>query len=188
LTGADLDAAALRLRLDLQNDLNEAIQGDLCSIVFPEQSFDVVYCAYVLEHLQDATAALNNLLRALQPGGLMVLRVPDPGTARGFVTRNTPFWFHVLYHRWVMKRPMAGKPGYAPYPTYYDPVIFMSGMQAYAHANGLRCHGLFADKFVRDGKGIAGVCFRAGARVIELLSLGRLTSQYNDLVYLLEKQ
>jgi SAM-dependent methyltransferase len=188
LTGVDLDAAALKLRLEFEKDLNETVQGDLCTMALPAESFDVVYSAYVLEHIQNADSALSNILRALKPGGLLVVRVPDPDTARALVTRHTPFWFHVLYHRWVMKRPLAGTPGYAPYPTYYHPVISRGGMRAYAHVNGLRCRGLFADKFVRDGKGLAGVCFRAGARVIDVLSLGRYTSQYNDLVYILEKQ
>jgi len=117
----------------------------------------------------------------------MVLRIPDPGTARGFVTQHTPFWFHVFYHRWVMKRPLAGKPGYAPYPTYYHPVISRRGLEDYARRQHLRCQGLFSDDFVVDGRGLAGVAFRTAARVLSLLSGGRLTSRYNDLVYLLVK-
>jgi SAM-dependent methyltransferase len=188
LTGADLDAAALKLRVDREKDLNEVIHGDLCTMSLTESSFDVVYSAYVLEHVSAADCALDNMVCALKPNGLLVVRVPDPNTARGFVTRNTPFWFHVLYHRWVMKRKMAGKPGYAPYRTYYHAVISLSGMQAYAQASGLRFQAVFADEFVRDGKGMAGVLFRAGARLIDTLSLGRYTSRYSNLVYLLEKQ
>jgi SAM-dependent methyltransferase len=187
LTGADLDPAALQLRLDLQQDLDAAIEGDLCTMALPAQSFDVVYSAYVLEHIRDADVALDNMIQALRPGGLLVLRIPDPDTARGLVTRNSPFWFHVLYYRWVMKRPKAGTPGHAPYPVYYHPVISKPGLQAYARVRGLRCLGLFSDDFVRDGKGVAGLLFRAGARAISWLSFGRFTSAYNDLVYLLEK-
>ena len=187
LTGADLDEAALKLRMDIQKDLHETLHGDLCSMAFPAESFDVVYSAYVLEHIRDADVALNNMLGSLQSGGLLVVRVPDPDTARGLVTRNTPFWFHVLYHRWVMKRPKAGTPGYAPYPTYYHPVISKRGMQAYASSRGLEWVAVFSDNFVRDGKGLAGILFRSGARLLELLTLGRYTSQYNDLVYMLRK-
>jgi ubiquinone/menaquinone biosynthesis C-methylase UbiE len=188
LTGADLDAAALKVRMDRENDLDEVIHGDLCTMTLTEASFDVVYSAFVLEHISAADSALGNMVRALKPHGLLVVRVPEPNTARGFVTRNTPFWFHVLYHRWVMKRETAGKPGYAPYRTYYHAVISLKGMQAYAQASGLRCQAVFADKYDREGKGIAGVLFRTGARLIDALSLGRITSQYSNLVYLLEKQ
>jgi SAM-dependent methyltransferase len=187
LTGADLDPAALRLRLSLEKDLDEAIEGDLCTMVLPSTSFDVVYSAYVLEHIRDADVALDNILSALRSGGLLILRLPDPDTARGLVTRHTPFWFHVLYHRWVMKLPKAGTPGHAPYPTHYHPVISQRGMWAYARTRGLHCLGIYSDEFVRDGKGLAGWLFRTGARVIDVLSLGRFTSRYNDLVYIFEK-
>lgn len=187
LTGADLDSAALRLRQDREKDLQDTILGDLCTINFTPESFDVVYCAYVLEHIRDADVALGNLLGSLKSGGLIVIRVPDPDTARGLVTRYTPFWFHVLYHRYVMKRPNAGKPGYAPYPTYYHPVISKRGMATYARDHKLRWGGMYSDNFVRDGKGLAGVLFRAGAQLIQVLSFGRYTNDYNDLIYILEK-
>jgi hypothetical protein len=86
-----------------------------------------------------------------------------------------------------MKRPKAGTPGYAPYPTYYHPVISKHGMQAYANSRGLEWVAIFSDNFVRDGKGLAGILFRSGARLLELLTFGRYTSQYNDLVYMLRK-
>jgi len=187
LTGADLDAAALRLRIDLQKDLHEMIQGDLCTMKLPVESFDVVYSAYVLEHIRDADVALDNMVGSLRSGGLLVIRVPDPDTARGLVTRNTPFWFHVRYHRWVMKRPNAGTPGYAPYPTHYHPVISKRGMQAYARSSGLEWQAVYSDNFARDGKGVAGFLFRASARMIDGISLGRFTSKYNDLIYVLKK-
>ena len=161
LTGADLDEAALKLRMDIQKDLHEILHGDLCSMAFPAESFDVVYSAYVLEHIRDADVALNNMLSSLQSGGLLVVRVPDPDTARGLVTRNTPFWFHVLYHRWVMKRPKAGTPGYAPYPTYYHPVISKRGMQAYASSRGLEWVAIFPTTSCATARDWRGFCFVA---------------------------
>lgn len=187
LTGADLDPAALELRLSLEKDLDEAIECDLCTVPLPSASFDVVYSAYVLEHIRQADIALNNMVSALRPGGLLVLRIPDPDTARGFVTRHTPFWFHVFYHRWVMKLPKAGTPGHAPYPTYYHPVISRRGIQVHAREQGLRCREIYSDDFARDGKGLAGHLFRNGAKLVELLSFGRFTSRYNDLIYIFEK-
>lgn len=86
-----------------------------------------------------------------------------------------------------MKRPYAGKPGYAPYPTYYHPVISQAGIRAYARKSALRCRNIYSDDFVQDGKGIAGVIFRTGAWIVDRLSLGRNTSRYNDLIYIFEK-
>ena len=75
-----------------------------------------------------------------------------------------------------MKIPAAGTPGYAPYPTYYHPVISQSGLRAYARQSRLRCLSIYSDDFVRDGKGLIGVLFRAGSSMIDLLSFGRYTA------------
>jgi SAM-dependent methyltransferase len=188
LTGLDLDPAALDIRLRVEKDLDAVIHGDLCSVDLPPDSFDVVYSAYVLEHIATADVALLQMVRCLRPGGLLVIRIPDPDTARALVTKVTPFWFHVFYYRWVMKRPNAGKPGHAPYPTHYHAVISQSGMSAFAGNNRLVCIGRYADTFARDGKGLPGMMFRFGARIIDVLSLGSRTSRYNDVIYLFKKQ
>lgn len=187
LTGLDLDAAALELRLKVRRDLDVAIHGDLCTAVLPKAAFDIVYSGYVLEHIREADLALENMVGALRSGGLLILRIPDPDTARALVTRNTPLAFHVFYYRHVMGRPLAGTPGHAPYETFYHPIISKVGMQRFAVLHALRWRGLFADEFVRDGKGMLGFCFRAGARLVSAASFGRFTNRYNDLVYLFEK-
>src|SRR6185437_11416268 len=50
LTGLDLDPDALAAR----TDLDEAIIGDLRTAELPAHSFDVVYSAFVLEHVSGA--------------------------------------------------------------------------------------------------------------------------------------
>jgi SAM-dependent methyltransferase len=44
-------------------------QGDAHSLPFEENSFDAVYCRYVLEHLSDPPRALSEMRRVLRPGG-----------------------------------------------------------------------------------------------------------------------
>jgi ubiquinone/menaquinone biosynthesis C-methylase UbiE len=49
VVGLDIDEAALR-----KNDkLDEALVGDLETYPLPAETFDVVFCRYVLEHLKD---------------------------------------------------------------------------------------------------------------------------------------
>src|SRR5262249_8965693 len=43
----------------------------------PWESFDVVVMCHVLEHLHDPAAALAEIRRKLNPGGLLYLAVPD---------------------------------------------------------------------------------------------------------------
>ncbi len=41
-----------------------------------DQEFDVILCMYVLEHVFDVHAAVDNMRKALRPGGTMLIAVP----------------------------------------------------------------------------------------------------------------
>jgi SAM-dependent methyltransferase len=49
---------------------------DLCSLSFPDASFDLLVCNEVMEHVYDLDAALRQCLRVLAPGGAFVGTVP----------------------------------------------------------------------------------------------------------------
>ena len=56
------------------------IQLDVTNLTLPDAQFDVVLCSHVLEHVNDARAAMSELLRILRPGGWALLDAPvDPG-------------------------------------------------------------------------------------------------------------
>ncbi|PTL54854.1 class I SAM-dependent methyltransferase [Paraconexibacter algicola] len=46
-------------------------------VPLPEEPFDVIVCADVLEHLRDPEAVLARLVRALAPGGTVVVSLPN---------------------------------------------------------------------------------------------------------------
>ena len=52
ITGVDTDAEAMRIRQETVKDLQTAIVGDLRDVELPAGEFDVVYCSYVLEHVE----------------------------------------------------------------------------------------------------------------------------------------
>lgn len=173
LTGIDLDRAALAAR----TDLDRAIVGDLTTAEFPPGSFDVIYCAFVLEHVKGAEQVLERFLRWLSPGGLLIIKVPDRDTAYGFLTRVTPFWVHVLAYRWLFGYRQAGTPGHGPYPTAYDAVISERGLAGFCAAHGL------------SEPQVGRLCSYGGRRLLTLaaflmsaLSAGRLAWRHNNLL------
>lgn len=52
-------------------------QGDATGIPLPDNSFDVVTCQTLLMHLAQPLAALQEMLRILRPGGLLVCVEPN---------------------------------------------------------------------------------------------------------------
>ena len=52
------------------------VQGDGTSLPFADETFDKVIASEVLEHVPDDTAAYDELLRILKPGGTLAVTVP----------------------------------------------------------------------------------------------------------------
>ena len=127
ITGVDLDRNALEYRKNEQKDLQEAIVGDLRTASLPARAFDIVYSSFVLEHIDGAEQALDNIVRALKPNGLLIVRVPDLQGAQTFLARKMPRCAAIAYYRYAWNIKQAGQPGFAPYETYYDPVISSPG-------------------------------------------------------------
>jgi len=60
-------------------DLNSPIadiKGDLTSTNFKDESFDLIICNHVLEHIEDDKLALNEIYRILKYNGISILQVP----------------------------------------------------------------------------------------------------------------
>jgi ubiquinone/menaquinone biosynthesis C-methylase UbiE len=67
----------------LASDAVEVLRADIVADALPQAEFDVVHVRLVLEHLTEREAALDNLVRALRPGGRLVVEDYD-WTAFGF--------------------------------------------------------------------------------------------------------
>ena len=52
------------------------VNGDALTLPFPDESFDRVIAAEVLEHIPDDERAVRELVRVLRPGGRMAVTVP----------------------------------------------------------------------------------------------------------------
>ncbi len=60
---------------DLMAD-NVAVHIDLTAIPYPKQTFDIIHCSHVLEHIPDDRQAMAELYRVLKPGGWALIDVP----------------------------------------------------------------------------------------------------------------
>jgi SAM-dependent methyltransferase len=185
VTGIDLDAHAMRIRQEVHGDLDEAIVGDLHDVAIPEATFDVVYCSYVLEHLEDAERVLDRLRAAVRPGGRLVLRMPDRDSVFGWAARHTPHRTHVWFKRYVERQKDAGKPGHAPYPVVYDEVVSVRGMRDWSARHGLTVETEYAsNQFIRSF-GPLGPLVQQLLNVVSRLSGGRLSAGWNNIGYVL---
>src|SRR5258708_27445217 len=57
-------------------DPNVMLKMDITPIQYPDNTFDVIYCSHVLEHVQDDRKAMSEFYRVLKPGGWAILQVP----------------------------------------------------------------------------------------------------------------
>lgn len=54
----------------------EVEQVDISNIQYPDESFDLVICNHVLEHVPAFNKALREFYRVLKPGGIAILQTP----------------------------------------------------------------------------------------------------------------
>jgi predicted SAM-dependent methyltransferase len=53
------------------------VKADICNLPFDDNSFDVVFCNHVLEHITDDTKAMQELYRVLKPSGMGIFQIPQ---------------------------------------------------------------------------------------------------------------
>ncbi|MEK9279646.1 MULTISPECIES: class I SAM-dependent methyltransferase [unclassified Bradyrhizobium] len=116
---------------------HEAILGDVQTYRFAPESFDLVICYNVIEHLPDVEAALLNFGEALKRGGMILIGAPNPHSLSGVVTKYSPHWFHVWFYRHVRGIKNAGEPGEPPFPTFFHPLVTLAKLEAFAASHGL---------------------------------------------------
>ncbi|MDG1980025.1 MAG: methyltransferase domain-containing protein [Flavobacteriaceae bacterium] len=53
------------------------VKADIVNLPFNDNSFDVIFCNHVLEHIQDDTKAMKELFRVMKKGGMGIFQVPQ---------------------------------------------------------------------------------------------------------------
>lgn len=61
---------------DLNSPLAD-VKADICDLPFKDNSFDIIFCNHVLEHIPDDKKAMQELFRVLKPKGWAILQIPQ---------------------------------------------------------------------------------------------------------------
>jgi SAM-dependent methyltransferase len=61
---------------DLESPIAD-VKADICNLPFEDNSFDVIFCNHVLEHIPDDKKAMQELFRVLKKGGFGIFQVPQ---------------------------------------------------------------------------------------------------------------
>jgi SAM-dependent methyltransferase len=75
LTGPTIEQVVGSIEPEQYSEFNP-VYLDVQDIKFPDNSFDVVICCHVIEHVDDDDKAMREIYRVLKPGGFAVLQVP----------------------------------------------------------------------------------------------------------------
>jgi SAM-dependent methyltransferase len=114
------------------------ILGDIQSTEFPPNSFELIVCYNVIEHLPKPDAAIRLFQRALVPGGVLLIGAPHPRSISGLVAKYTPHWFHVWFYRAILHCENAGEPGAPPFPVIFHRIVDPDELRAFCKELGLR--------------------------------------------------
>ena len=61
---------------DLNSPLAD-VKADICNLPFEDNSYDLILCNHVLEHIPDDTKAMEELYRIMKPGGMGIFQIPQ---------------------------------------------------------------------------------------------------------------
>lgn len=82
------------LPVDINPEMENVVEKmDIQNIERPDNSFDMVYCSHVLEHVPNDNKAMSEIYRVIKPGGFAMIMVPlDPSLSKTLEdpSYNTP--------------------------------------------------------------------------------------------------
>jgi len=71
-----VDASEDAIRFCDEKGLGPVLQGDICALPCPDDTYDLILATDIIEHIDDDAQALAELHRVLRPGGTAILTVP----------------------------------------------------------------------------------------------------------------
>jgi len=174
VVGIDISKEQLAKNIEVQ----EKILGDIQEYPLPKEQFDVAVCWMVLEHVSRPKDALLNMFQSLKSRGLLIVAIPNLISFKGIVTKLTPFWFHVLFYKFMKYKSR-------PFPTYLRVTIVPKRIMRFAednHFSVVFCRFVEGDaaKKLRARFWLVQAVFSAVNLFAQCVSLGRAQSLFLD--------
>ncbi len=179
-------------QLERNAKLREAIRGDIQTYALAADEYDVIVCWDVLEHLPEPRLALRNFVRAVKPGGLIVLAVPNLFSIKGLLTKLTPHAFHVWAYRRFWGVELAGHADRAPFRTFLKLDAAPSAVRRLARTHGLAVEYFSSYESImqrrfRENHPLLSPAFTLADAAGRFLTLGRLRLSHTDYAMILRK-
>src|SRR6202522_411893 len=177
----DDNPVARRALQEAHSAYDAVITGDLRSAPIPQRTYDVVYCALLLERVHHVELVLDRLVSALKPGGLLLLRTGDRRSASALLDRLLPG--PVRKAVWSRFRP--GVPG--PFRPVYEKAVCDEGIASYALLRGLVITTRGTELTRPDHPAGLSSSMRIICAAIAWFTRGRLTNRHDELLYVIRK-
>lgn len=121
VTGLDMSEEAIRFCA--QKGLGSVQRGDVCSMPFEADSFDLLLATDIIEHVEDDERALAEIARVLRPGGNVLVTVPAFESLWGLQDRVSQ---HKRRYRLAQLRTTIERAGLNPTRAFYfNYILFM---------------------------------------------------------------
>jgi SAM-dependent methyltransferase len=153
VTGIDIS----QYQLDRNKSLAERVCADLHTYENPawKNSFDVIVCWDVVEHLREPKVAIEKFLQWLKPSGRLLLAYPNPQILKGYATKYTPYIVHQAFYKLASGTPFsASKTDQGPFPTVFNKELHLTQLKARLEHYGCTIERLmsaesYQNKFVK---------------------------------------
>lgn len=182
VTAVDADhPLAKKVLQDTGSDYDDVIVGDLRTVPIPPRTFDIVYCALLLERVQHVELVLDRLVGALKPGGLLLLRTGDRRSAAGLLDRLLP----QQARKAIWSRLHPDLPG--PFPAVYEKAVCAEGIASYTLMHGLVITARGAELSLPEKPAGLSSSVRITCAAISRLTRGRFEDGHDELLYVIRK-
>ena len=129
VVGVDVNSEIMK-----NEDLDEAIVITNNKLPFADNTFNLVWSDYVLEHIDDPGTFLQEIYRVLKPRASFFFRTPNKHHYVSLMARMTPDWFH---KRIANKVRGLSNEAHELYPTFHK-LNSRNSITTYARLAGFR--------------------------------------------------